>query len=82
MIRALNISVRAVKKQKEKLMAKKATAIIEKWVVDNAEEEVSMEGIVKEEILKRYKDEDFSYDMFAEAKKLVFTIMEGDNYKR
>lgn len=76
------MSVRAVKEQKKDLMNKRATEIIERWVIDESEEEVSMEGPIKEQVLNRYVDQEFSYDMFTEAKKLVFTIMEGDNFKR
>ena len=81
-IRALNVKPKDVKMKKKKLMEKRATDIIERWVVDDSEEEVSMAGEVKDELLTRYTKGDFAYDMFGAAKDLVFNIMQGDNFHR
>ena len=81
-IRALHVKVSDVKVKKKKLMEKRATEIIERWVMDDAEEEVSMAGDVKDELLTKYAKGQFSYDMFDRAKELVFNIMEGDNFSR
>lgn len=71
-----------MKKKKKQILKKRATEIIERWMIEGATEEVSMEGTFRAHVLERYKKEDFSYDMFKEAKELVFNIMEGDNFKR
>lgn len=81
-IRALNVKVTDVKQKKKKLMVKRATDIIERWVVDDAEEEVSMASAVKDDLLTKYSKGEFSYDMFEQAKDLVFSIMKGDNFSR
>lgn len=63
----------------EAFLKKTAKWIIETWVTDEAENEVSMSYEVKQELLERYENDEFSFDMFTEAKIFVIQLM-SSNY--
>ena len=61
-------------------LEKRVNWIVETWVTDEAQNEVSMSHEVKQDLLKRNTAKDFSFDMFAEAKQFVLGLM-GSNYR-
>lgn len=79
---AMDVSIDAVKQQKAELLRKRANKIFHKYLKPNSEEEVNLPAEVKERLLKRFDENDFSWDMFEEARESIYALIEADNFQR
>lgn len=81
-LRSLSVNINGMREKKSKLLQKRAAKIIEEYVLDDAPHPVSMAGPVQQELIEKYKKNEFSFKMFEPSKELVYSILETDNYER
>ena len=69
------------KERQERIIAECAK-LCEKFILDSSEIPISMESDVRLELIQRYKEKNFTADMFDKATKLVLHILETDVFSR
>eukprot|EP00511_Aplanochytrium_stocchinoi_P012579 CAMPEP_0204877114 /NCGR_PEP_ID=MMETSP1348-20121228/48015_1 /ASSEMBLY_ACC=CAM_ASM_000700 /TAXON_ID=215587 /ORGANISM="Aplanochytrium stocchinoi, Strain GSBS06" /LENGTH=327 /DNA_ID=CAMNT_0052033951 /DNA_START=20 /DNA_END=1003 /DNA_ORIENTATION=+ len=81
-LKALGVDVPAVKAEKNRLLKERVEYIINKYIINDAEEMVNMSGEVREELLEKINKGEYSFNMFADAQKEVYNMVEADNFTR
>lgn len=79
---AMQVSVENVKQQKASLLAKRASKIFSKYLEENSPEQVNLPAHVRDALIKRYDENDLSWDMFEEARESIYELIEADNFQR
>eukprot|EP00510_Aplanochytrium_minuta_P009468 CAMPEP_0184055810 /NCGR_PEP_ID=MMETSP0956-20121227/7391_1 /TAXON_ID=627963 /ORGANISM="Aplanochytrium sp, Strain PBS07" /LENGTH=566 /DNA_ID=CAMNT_0026349691 /DNA_START=70 /DNA_END=1771 /DNA_ORIENTATION=- len=81
-LKALGVDVPAVKAEKIRLLKEKVERISNKFIIDDAKEMVNMSSEVRDKILEKMDKNDYDWDMFSEASKEVYNMVQADNFTR
>lgn len=79
---ALGADIDGIKQMKREILENKANGIFKRYILPNAPAEVNIPADMRDAVIKRVKEFDYSYDMFAEAKEEIFRLIQADNFTR
>lgn len=79
---ALAIDGSIMKNKKKKILKEKATYLIENFIMEESTNEVNIHGDTRTELTDKFNKQEFSFDMFAEAKETVFLLLNNDTFAR
>lgn len=81
-LEALGADIEGIKQMKREILEDKANAIFKRFILPNSPAEVNIPADMRDAIINRVKELNFSYDMFAEAKEEIFRLIQADNFAR
>jgi len=81
-LKSVGIDPDMIIEKKVTVLKRRARRIYLRYLADTADAQINVAGTVSQEVKRRIEEEDFSFDMFAEAKQEVFELIQSDSFPR
>lgn len=81
-VEAIGLDPNDVTRRKNSLLLQQADLIYYKYIVPNASSQINLRSTVSDELAQRMHTANYSYDMFADAKREVMDLIASDNFAR
>lgn len=82
LIKGLRLNAGELYRRKDRLLQNMAMEIFRTYVDDDSPQEINIEGPQRAAIIEKVKNNEFSFDMFAEAKTAIYKLMDNDIFSR